>query len=326
VSSAKENQRRAAVLGGGGFIGTAVCRELTSRGWAVSCISAPRVRTLAHNVADIGKESGHLSGTMTRLSMSFDGMDAVVNAAGIANPTGNDFQGLYGANALLPRLISDACQQVGITRFIHVSSATVQGNLNPLDEFPSYRAGTLYARTKVLAEQVLLASSIPGTTILRPTSVHGRDRATTNNLVRFARSPLSTVLAPGEAPTPQVLVDNVAAVAAFLCEVDPSPPPIVLQPWEGWTTSSFLHCISGRQPFQLPKTTGQAILRGTEALSRGTRYASYHRRLELLWRGQAQSTGWLSKVGYALPYGRSHWDHMIQSLIRRPPSQRSGVE
>lgn len=319
----KRYPQRVTVLGGNGFVGAAVCSELTSRGWTVSTLSAPRLRTSAHDVSEIVKASGNHEATLAHLTMSLEGADAVVNAAGLARPKGTDLEGLYGANALLPQVVNEACRRVGVTRFIHVSSAAVQGNLTPLDESTSYRAGSLYARTKALAEQVLLTSWTSGTTVLRPTSVHGPERALTRSLVRFAQSPFSSVIAPGEAPTPQVLAGNVGAVAAYLCGVHPPPPPIVLQPWEGWSTSSFLQCISGRQPFQVPGSVGQAILRGTGALSRLTPFVAYHRRLELLWRGQAQSSGWLSTVGFTVPYGHSDWDRMVRAMTT-PSEPRGG--
>jgi len=317
VSPSKADPRRVGVLGGSGFVGAAVCNELISNGWTVSIISAPRLGTSAREVRGIIEASGEHEATTARLATSFEGLDAVVNAAGLARPTGRNIQELSGANALLPRLVSEACRRAGVVRFVHISSAAVQGNLTTLDESTRYRAESPYARTKALGEQALLASWTSGTTVLRPTSVHGPDRTLTRSLVRFASSPFACVLAPGEAPTPQVLAANVGAAVAYVCGAH-APPAIVLQPWEGWSTSSFLQCLSNHRPFQVPNRAGQAIIRGTGLFSRAAPIVAHHRRLELLWRGQAQSPGWLSSVGFSPPYGRTHWDRMIQAMTAVP--------
>jgi uncharacterized protein YbjT (DUF2867 family) len=304
-------RRQVVVVGGTGFIGTEVCNELIARGWSVSTQSAPRLRASAGDVEEIVKIGSCQSLIVAKLAAAFEGMDAVVNAAGLARPTSRDCDALVGANALLPQIVGEACRLAGVDRMVHVSSAAVQGDVPYLDESMSYRATSPYARSKALGEQVLAESSAPGTTVLRPTSVHGPNRALTRRIIRFARSRFSCVMAPGRAPTPQVLVENVGAVVAYLCAVNPAPPPIVLQPWEGWTTSSFLHFLSGHQPFQLSKSKTDAILSSSGALSKVFPVVAQHRRLEILWRGHRQAPGWLSSVGFEIPYGKSHWSRII---------------
>ena len=310
--------RRAAVLGASGFVGHAVCQELQKRGWEVTALAAPRLASTVRQLGALGalgSAERQRAEATEALALQLDGMDALVNAAGLATPTGQDLEALAAANAVLPRIAAAACALALVPRLVHVSSAAVQGDLLRLDESVHYRADSAYARSKMLGEEALRAPSgtqTPGqTVVLRPTSVHGAGRAVTRRLVQLARSPLACVLAPGHYPTPQVLVDNVGAAAEYLCRAEVTPPPIVLQPWEGWTTGSFLELLSGRAPRQVPDRCGRPLLRLAGATcGRGSRLA-YRRRLELLWCGQAQVPGWLAGAGFTPPYGRDEWDRLV---------------
>ena len=261
--------RRAAVLGASGFVGTAVCVELALRDWDVTTVRTCSFRAERHQSHGAPRERAEI---IERLTVALEGVDAVVNTAGVARPTGRDLRDMTAANAMLPRLIAEACVLAGVRRLVHVSSAAVQGDLCRLDESANYRADSPYAQSKMLGEQALLATPMartPGcTVILRPTSVHGANRAVTRRLIRLGRWPLACVIAPGLSPTPQVLVDNVGAAAEYLCRAHLTPPPIVLQPWEGWTTGGFLQLLSGRWPCQIQPTAGDRILQLTRPLCR----------------------------------------------------------
>ena len=304
----------AAVLGSTGFVGRALCDEIVGHGWKVLRIRSPRLLATMQREGSLYVEFDEFEGIIGELVSRFEGVNVVVNAAGLARPSGRDVSTLFGANALLPIIVGEAFRRSGVERFIHVSSASVQGDSETLDESDNYSATTTYAQSKALGEQRLLAASTPGVTILRPTSVHGPDRRLTQQLARFARSPLSSVMAPGENPTPQVLNTNVAAVVSFLCRVPSNPPPIVLQPWEGWTTSSFLRVLSGRQPRQVPQGFATASLRMTAMLSKLFPVRAQHRRLEILWIGQKQSPGWLESVGYRTVHGSEEWESLARTL------------
>jgi hypothetical protein len=250
--------------------------------------------------------------------VAIKGVDAVVNAAGFANPTSHDLEGLKSANAVLPGVVVDACALGDVGRLVHISSASVQGDLSTLDESAVYRAQSPYAVTKMLGEQALLAATrtrpTVRTVILRPTSVHGAGRSVTCRLIQLARSPFASVIAPGQFPTPQVLVQNVGAAVEYLCRGDLTPPPIVLQPWEGWTTGDFLKLLSGQWPHKIPARSGRSLLRLAALVCPSGSRLAYRRRLEILWCGQAQVTGWLNDVGFTPPYGREDWERLVQEV------------
>ena len=146
--------------------------------------------------------------------------------------------------------------------------------------------------------------------ILRATSVHGAGRETTRRVVRFAGSPLSFTAAPGDEPTPQVLVENVGAAAAFLLDWREwgSIPPVVLQPSEAMTTAGFLAILGERAPRLLSPTLARAMVRATVPGSGLVpKLAAVHRRLELLCFGQRQVEGWLRGAGFTGPADRASW-------------------
>jgi nucleoside-diphosphate-sugar epimerase len=310
--------RRAAVFGARGFVGTAICRELALGVWEVGNPEAPRLLSDASRTAG---PSSCLRPTeaIDTLANHIKGTDVVINAAGVATPVSGESSHLTGANILLPLAVSEACNLAHTRRFVHISTAAVQGGMSPLDESAPYRAESPYSNSKMLGERALLGGlpdGAPGRTVfMRPTSVHGPGREATRRLIRLARSPLASVLAPGRFPTPQVLVDNVGAAVAYLCQAQITPPPIVLQPSEGWPTGSFLQIFSGRHPHQIPASSGRLVLQVTRLLcGRGSRLG-YYRRLELLWSGQAQASGWLAGAGFSPPYERDSWDRLVRDVV-----------
>lgn len=306
------------VLGATGFIGTSVCAEMARQAWSVRPLAAPRLRADARDVTELASVAHEHATVRNELVATIDGADAVVNAAGLAAPAGVDGASLSGANALLPLLLAEACGIAGVPRFVHVSSAVVQGARTPLDETSSFDTGSAYARTKALGEAAVGAATStrpPGAAvILRPTSVHAAQRSLTRGLARLARSPVATVMGTGDAPTPQVLVENVAAAVAYLCRGVLCPPGVVLQPWEGLTTGGFLRLMGGHEPRRIPTPVARAALCSARRWASGERAYAYRRRLELLWCGQAQVSGWLAEQGFVPPAGIGAWEHLAAEL------------
>jgi nucleoside-diphosphate-sugar epimerase len=306
------------VLGASGFVGTAVCTDMARQGWDVRRLVAPRVRADASDWTELAAVASQQSPVRADLVRAIDRADAVVNAAGLATPTGVDGATLTGANALLPLLLAEACAMADVSRLVHISSAVVQGARTPLDETASVEAGSTYALTKALGEQAIAAASSTrpagSAVILRPTSVHAAQRSLTRGLARLARSPLASVMGPGDGPTPQVLVENVASAVAYLCRPSVQPPAVVLQPWEGWTTRGFLRLMGGREPRRVPGPVANAVLCSARRCARSGRPYAYRRRLELLWCGQAQVPGWLAEQGFVPPAGIGTWERLAAEL------------
>ena len=282
------------VLGGTGFVGSEIVRELRHRGQTVSVIAAPRLLLRGARSAENGRR--HVTTehrTVNELSGMLRGTDVLVNAAGVAAPDSGDTDELFGANALLPGVVASAAVTAGVPRLIHLSSAAVLGPDAPLHDRRDTRPFSPYSRSKALAEEILIdQGTSPGSLdlcVVRASSVHGPGRSTTLKLQRIARSSLSSVASPGEEPSP---VSSIYGLAEFVVDLGSSSgplPDIVVQPWEGSTTSSVLRLAGdGREPKVLPRSLCTAVVSMARIVSRLTfgRLDGPVRRLELMWFGQ----------------------------------------
>jgi hypothetical protein len=222
------------------------------------------------------------------------GAALVVNAAGLATPDASASAQLYGANALLPSLIAIASARAQVSRFIHLSSAAVQGRRAVLDESAEVSPFSPYSRSKALGEWALLAlqaGAVPATdcVIIRATSVQGSGRATTNNLRRIASSPLSSVAAPGTQPT---VVSSLDGLTSFIHKVGLDQREfsgLLLQPWEGLSVAEALRRVGNREPRRLPRWICSLLVSCGYAAGRlMPELAGVVRRVELMWFGQGQ--------------------------------------
>lgn len=285
-----------AVLGASGFIGSALQAVLVRAGITVRFVKAPRLTAQSPDAAGILAEAAALKDIRQDLAGELAGAEVVINAAGLATPTGADSPGLRGANALLPVLIADAADDAGVRRFLHLSSAAVQGHRPVLDESAQVEPFSAYSRSKALGEAALSARN-PGTcqvSCVRATSVQGTARETTASLVRVASTPLASVAGRGDSPSP---VSSVDALCAFVLAAGRHPgnvPPIILQPWEGATVASVLEAAGGRKPLHLPAWLCRFGLKAGYLVSAllGERLHGTLRRVEMMWFGQRQEPGW----------------------------------
>jgi UDP-glucose 4-epimerase len=296
---------RVAVIGGTGFIGRTVVSSLRDRGHQVTSVPAPRLSTAARSVEALEHAAGE-SAHVDELREGLRGHDVVINAAGCSEATAAAGDGLFGANALLPVVIYQAASRSAVDRYIHISSAAVQGRRPVLDETASWAPFSPYSHSKALAERALIRR--PRVCLFRPTSVHGVDRAVTRSLARLARSPLGSVAGEGTRPTPQVLVDDVGEAITWLVAASEPLPAVVLQPWSGMTTAGLLQALARRSPRHVPMPVARATLRALRLVGMLRPEArGVARRVEMLWLGQAQAPGWLDGSGYQPMSRPSAW-------------------
>lgn len=309
------------VLGGTGFVGSAVLKTLSDAGEDARSVRAPRVTASARTPAEVAAEADRQQAVVDRLATELTGCTVVVNAAGAAAPRSPDSPELTGANALLPVLIARACAAAGVQRLVHLSSAAVQGHRPVLDESPDTAPFSPYSRSKALGEHALGLIS-PGTlevVSLRATSVQGLERPTTTALARLAASPLASVASPGTAPSPVSSIDALAELVLAVGLHDGPVPRIVLQPWEGMTVRTVLEATGGT-PLVLPATLCRLVLRTGYAVSAllKERLHGSIRRVELMWFGQNQVAGWTTEQGIALPLRVSSILEEAGARRRRP--------
>lgn len=301
---------RVALLGASGFVGSAVLEALTAQGSEVVIIKAPRLSTTSRAAAEIMREAGN-SCLVERIAADLEGVQALVNAAGFPDASSLDEDRLFGANALLPRVALEAATRAGVERFVHVSSAVVQNDKPVLDESEELRPFSPYSWSKVVGEQVTRERIPDGVMVIRyrPPSVHAPGRRVTRMISRIAASPLATVARPGDQPTPQAQLPNVASAVACLATTAAEPPAVVLHPSEGVTVTSLLRELGGgRIPRRLPRWLTVAVVATVRTMGRMHRPTAVNaRRLELLWLGQRQAESWLTLIGWVPPVGPEGW-------------------
>jgi dTDP-4-dehydrorhamnose reductase len=293
------------VVGASGFVGSAVHAALRERGADVVPMRAPRLTADPDaSAADLAAAAaGHPA--VDTLAEALAGADVVVNAAGAATPDAAASPELTGADALLPAVLAVACARAGVGRFVHLSSAAVQGRRAVLDESPDVAPFSPYSAAKAAGERaVALVAGRPGSVVtLRATSVHGPGRPTTAALARFASSRAASVAGRGDRPTTVCHVADLAALVVFVggfAGGPDAPPPIVLQPWTGLTTAGVLRALSGgREPRHIPVPVARTLLAlGRVAAAVLKPLAGPVRRVEVLWFGQPQVDAWAAGAGF----------------------------
>lgn len=284
------------VVGASGFVGSAIASALESLDIDVRGIRAPRLPGLS--LAAVPGAIADSQALVKEAARHLIGCHAVVNAAGIAEATSGDEQQLAAANAMLPGVLAAASRQAGVSRFVHVSSAAVQGDIAVLDASFAGNPTSPYARAKWLGEKMVLEHGGRGAVVYRPAGVHGANRAVTRRLATYARSPLA-VVAAGVHPTPQALVADVASAVAFVATTSNGVPAVVAHPWAGLTTVSLLEALGGRKPHTVPRPVGRLLvaLAGLRP-PRESSGSATRRRVELLLFGQRQAQSWLIEAGW----------------------------
>ncbi|MEE2752234.1 MAG: NAD-dependent epimerase/dehydratase family protein, partial [Myxococcota bacterium] len=168
---------RALVTGGGGFLGSAITRQLLSRGDQVTILSRGRYPA----VEALGADALQLDLTdPTGLEEAVSGMDVVFHLAsktGVWGPRSSFMQiNVEGTQNLL-----EACRSANVRRFVYTSSpsATFDGSdaENASESDCSYpdRFESEYPESKAVAEQMVLAANSEhmATTALRPHLIWG---------------------------------------------------------------------------------------------------------------------------------------------------------
>lgn len=310
---------RVAVVGASGFIGRAVVNVLGAQGHDVRPVYGLR----ASGGIDVAGNAVFDSLGLDRVSAALTGCQAVVNAAGDPDASSTDLAALRLANAILPGMLAHVLADRGEGRLVHVSSAVVQGRAAVLTASEETDPFSPYARSKIEGEQMVTTLLPHRSIVYRPPSVHAPDRRVSRSVARLAHSPLRSVAAPGNLPSPQALVQNVASAIAFLATCEEDPPNVVIHPSEGMTTGQLLSVLGGRQPHVVPEVLARAMVRMLERLGRHSGLlAANARRVEMMWFGQAQEQSWLSTAGWQAPVGIEGWEDLRMRIINGPGERR----
>jgi NADH dehydrogenase len=157
--------RTVLLIGGSGFVGTAVAARLTASGKTLLIPTRHRERVrhlLALPTADVVEAD---VGDPAELAVLMTGVDAVVNLVGVlhsrsGHPYGPDFA---HAHVVLPERIVTAAREAGVQRIVYISA------LGAAADGPSE-----YLRSKADGEAAIRAAAPDmGWTILRPSVIFG---------------------------------------------------------------------------------------------------------------------------------------------------------
>lgn len=206
--------KRALITGGGGFVGTAIVRQLRARG--VECVVAgrhryPEVEAMGAicRVGDIREPDF--------VNRCCAGVDTVFHVAALAGIWGA-WRDYYSINVLGTANVVAACRATGVAALVQTSTPSVVFNQHSIcegDESLPYPDTVLchYARSKVMAERLVLTASNGDlrTCALRPHLVWGPgDPHLIPRLIARGRSGRLRQVGDGENLVDISYVDNVA--------------------------------------------------------------------------------------------------------------------
>jgi len=187
-----------AVIGGSGFVGRHLCRQLAAHGFRLRVPARDRERAKALTLlptVDVVVADVH---DPAALAAVVKGCDAVINLVGVLHDARGP-RGFAAAHVELARKAVAACRETGVRRLLHMSALAAAPD-----------APSAYLRSKGEAERIVRESGLD-TTIFRPSVIFGPDDRFLNLFAGMARLlPVLVLASPGARFQP-VYVDDVAA-------------------------------------------------------------------------------------------------------------------
>jgi uncharacterized protein YbjT (DUF2867 family) len=192
------------VLGGSGFVGSAIVAKLDDAGYSVTVLTRrrnsakhlillPNVSVVECNVFD------HLA-----LTTALKDADAVINLLGILHQTKHlSFDRMHHE---LPAILAKICIDLGIKRLLHMSSLRADKN-----------APSLYLQSKAAGEVALMAIAGKASqnklniSIFRPSIIFGRDDKFINLFATLVKIMPVILLAKPDAKFQPIWVEDVAS-------------------------------------------------------------------------------------------------------------------
>lgn len=159
---------RLLVIGGNSRLGQAIAR------------ACPRATLAIRGVASAGSGSVITVGDYRTIAASdFEGYDAIINCTGLVRGSAD---ALRNANAVLPAHLAVCADRAGVRHFVHISSFSVYGRAEQIDEDTPINPVNAYGRSKAEGEQMLAAGQ--GTTVVRLPSLYGDGASKLSQLIR----------------------------------------------------------------------------------------------------------------------------------------------
>lgn len=169
------------IIGGGGYIGSVMCRHFLSLGFKVKVLDEFLFGDAGISNLKSEKRFSYVQGDCRNISdvySALEGVDAVVHLAGLVGDPACavDDKLTIDINYASTKVLMDLCKVRNITRFVFASTCSVYGVGDEiLSEESDLNPVSLYAKTKIDSEKILLsgADSSFKPTILRFATVYG---------------------------------------------------------------------------------------------------------------------------------------------------------
>jgi nucleoside-diphosphate-sugar epimerase len=191
LRSQRNRSRKILVIGGAGYIGSALLPKLLDKGYHVRLLDLllygpqPIQDWIDHPRLEILKaDFRHVNAVVEAMR----DVDAVIHLGGIVGDPACalDEELTIEINLMATRMIADVVRSSNVSRFIFASSCSVYGASDEiLDEHSALNPISLYARSKIASEKVLMrmASASFAPTILRFATIYGFSGRTRFDLV-----------------------------------------------------------------------------------------------------------------------------------------------
>lgn len=173
--------KKVLVIGGAGYIGSVLVRELLKEGYHVKVMDS--LLQGDHGIKELYEHDNFefVKGDLTNIYDALDAMkdvDAIVHLAGIVGDPASKLnpKDTLAINYFSTRSLADMAKYLGISKFIFASSCSVYGfREDTCTEETETNPLSLYAETKIMSEQALLESAGNGfcPVILRFATAYG---------------------------------------------------------------------------------------------------------------------------------------------------------
>lgn len=191
ISTKEKSVQRVLVIGGGGYIGSALLQKLLSKGYQVRLLDLllfgeePLQTVIDHPNLEIYQDDFRQVQSVLKAAQ---GVDAIIHLGAIVGDPAcaYDEKLTTDTNFLATRMIAEVAQCAGIKRFIFASTCSVYGASDEiLDEKSDLNPISLYARSKIASEEELrkMASDHFSPVFMRFGTIYGLSGRTRFDLV-----------------------------------------------------------------------------------------------------------------------------------------------
>ena len=282
---------RAVVTGGGGFVGSGLCRRLKALGHEPIALGRrPAPALAAEGIVGVVQDLS-APAAAADLARHFAGVDCVFHTAAHVKMWGPRETFVRG-NIAATEAVIDACRRAGVPRLVFTSSPSVVASgrdLRGVDESQPYpnHYTAFYPETKAAAEQAVLAAngSSLRTAALRPHLIFGPgDTNLVPTILQRARAGRLVQVGSGENRVDLTFIDDCVAAHILAAEALAARPEVGGQayfisqgtPVKLWEWIGRVLALHGVAPVRRRLAAGTArVLAGVaETLWRGLGLAS----------------------------------------------------